>query len=274
MGHIPTDARSARAVITDRRSCGPDAFIFELEFAEDLPAFQPGCFAMLSPAVDSPVIVPRPFSVFDRTAANRVTFLIQVMGDGTRSLGELQLGEEVQAILPLGNGFSPAPPEREVVLVAGGVGSAPFLLYAKERINAGAGAKTSYFYGARTADRLYDRAAFDALDLRCVHATDDGSLGFHGNVVQALTNALDERTIGQDALFCACGPEGLLHGFAAFARDRNLEYELSLETYMGCGFGVCNGCPTPTQPEGAFGDWPWVKTCLDGPVFCGTDIQF
>ncbi|PCJ51870.1 MAG: hypothetical protein COA70_13295, partial [Planctomycetota bacterium] len=77
-----------------------------------------------------------------------------------------------------------------------------------------------------------------------------------------------------DALFLGCGPAGLLHGFADFARARNLDAVLSLETYMGCGFGVCNACPVATNPDGPLGFWPYTRTCIEGPVFPLSSIQF
>ena len=98
-------------------------------------------------------------------------------------------------------------------------------------------------------------------------ATDDGSLGFSGSVLDSLVEELDGGRVSREALFCACGPEGLLHAFAALCKERDLEGQISLETYMGCGYGVCNACPVPTRPDGALGHWPWAKSCLEGPVF-------
>ncbi len=245
----------------------------ELELPEALPTLAPGRFAMLSPADGSGPCIPRPFSVYEQLGPTRVSFLIQVIGRGTKALARLEIGAGVTCTLPLGNGFTIAPPTEEVAMVAGGVGSAPFLLYAQQRIAAG-GAATHYLFGARSADRLYDREAFAIDGLRTVLATDDGSAGFSGNVVRALEAELDAGRIGADARFVACGPEGLLHGFADFARSRNLRAELSLETYMGCGYGVCNACPTRTAPDGPLGAWPWAKTCEQGPVFDLTSIQF
>ena len=270
MGHLPQDARCCRAALAARRACGPDAFVLELAFGQAFAPLAPGRFAMLAAADGSGPLIPRPFSVYDQLAPDRLSFLVQVIGPGTRCLAALAIGSELICTLPLGNGFTVAEPDREVALVAGGVGSAPFLLYARAR--ARAGGLSHFLYGARSADRLYDREAFQTGALRCLDATDDGSLGFRGNVVACLAAELDAGRIGAGALVCACGPEPLLHAFAAFARERGLDAQLSLETYMGCGIGVCNGCPTPTAAAGAFGDWPYAKSCLDGPVFALADV--
>jgi dihydroorotate dehydrogenase electron transfer subunit len=227
---------------------------------------------MLTPVGPSELTVPRPFSVYDQPDSMHLSFLIQVMGSGTQVLDELTVGESLRWTGPLGNGFEVAPPDREVVFLAGGVGSAPFLLYSRARETAQA--RTHLIFGARTEERLYDRHAFDGGALKIQLATDDGSAGFHGNAVQALEAELKACRISREALFCACGPPGLLHGFADFAREGGLEFQLSLETYMGCGIGVCNGCPTRTTPTGRFAGWPWAKTCTDGPVFSGADVDF
>ena len=269
-----TAASSLRATLVARRAVGSDASILELEIPGMPVKLAPGKFAMLSPAEGGTQQIARPFSVYDRPSAERFTFLVQQLGHGTRDLIDMPVGAEVVCTMPLGNGFVVAPAQEDVVIVAGGVGSAPFLLYARERIAAGASANTHMILGARSKDRLYDSAAFEALDFGLRLATDDGTRGFHGNVVQALAAALDAGEINSSAHFLACGPAGLLHGFADFARSRSLRAWLSLETYMGCGYGVCNGCPVPTNPDGPLGAWPYARTCKEGPVFSLDAIQF
>ncbi len=260
-----------RAWITARRDCGPDAFVLEVEVDDPPPPQPPGRFAMLSPWSEHDLgpgpVIPRPFSIYQRPAPERFTFLVQVLGPGTRALDALSLGDHVALTLPLGNGFVLPPPERPVVLVAGGVGSAPFFAYLEERRAAGAGERTWLLYGARSAPRLYDLAAFAALGTPLLTATDEGDAGFHGSVLDLLATELDAGRLPADARFAACGPEGLLHAFARFCRVRGLDAEVSLETYMGCGFGVCNACAVATDPDGPLGAWPWAKTCVDGPVF-------
>ncbi|MDA0667761.1 MAG: hypothetical protein O3A95_08250 [Planctomycetota bacterium] len=260
--------------VVERHSVGPDGFVLELEIPNMPEAMPPGAFAMLSPEDGSGPEIPRPFSIYDRLSATRFTFLIQTLGRGTKAIEKVAVGGEMRITMPLGNGFEVAPATRTVVMVAGGVGSAPFLLYAKERADLGASENTHMLFGARSEERLYDRQAFEAVDVDLHLATDDGTLGFHGNVVACLADLLDAGKLPTDALFLACGPAGLLHGFADFARDRKLDAMLSLETYMGCGFGVCNACPVPTNPEGPLGAWPYARTCTEGPIFPLSSIQF
>lgn len=267
-------ALSQRGEVIGRQIVGPDAFVLEVAIPGIPEGLPPGTFAMLSPEDGTGPEIPRPFSLYDRPASDRFTFLIQTMGRGTKAIEKVADGAFLRVTLPLGNGFTVAPAEQTVVMVAGGVGSAPFLLYAKERAALGASANTHMLFGARSAERLYDKEAFEGVAVHLQLATDDGSLGFDGNVVACLGDHLDRGALPQDALFLACGPAGLLHGFADFARKRELDAWLSLETYMGCGYGVCNGCPVPTEPSGPLGDWPYAKTCTEGPVFPLSTIRF
>ena len=285
----PTGIQTAVVVAT--RRCGPDAFVLEVETADPIPgctaaaladgpnaatvaSANPGWFAMLSPADGSGPVLPRPFSLYDVLAPNRISFLIQELGRGTKALGKLAPGAVLDMTFPLGNGFTLPSTDRPVVLLAGGVGSAPFLLYARQRLAAGAGDNTWVFLGGRTKERLYDHEAFLDAGVTTLLSTDDGSHAFAGNVIQNLQAQRAAGVIPDDALFCACGPAGFLHGFADYARAEGLEAQLSLETYMGCGYGVCNGCPVATEPDGPLGKWPWARTCQEGPVFPLSSIKF
>ncbi len=276
------------ATVVASRRCGPDAFVLEVETAEPIvgctpvPAADgssvatcsPGWFAMLSPADGSGPVLPRPFSLYDVIGENRISFLIQELGVGTKALGKMAPGSVLDMTFPLGNGFTLPDIDRPVVLLAGGVGSAPFLMYARQRLAAGASERTWFFLGGRTKVRLYDHEAFLDCGVQTLLSTDDGSHGFSGNVIQNLEAQRAAGNIPDGALYCACGPAGFLHGFADYARAQNLDAELSLETYMGCGYGVCNGCPVATHPDGPLGKWPWARTCQEGPVFPLSSIQF
>ena len=267
MAELAADTRVWTGKVTGKPACGPDTFVLELRLPEAIEPIAAGRFAMVSPAHGEGPVIPRPFSIYEQPEPSTVTFLVQVIGPGTQALEALEMGEGVNCTLPLGKGFQAPAASRELVMVAGGVGSAPFLGYGRQRVAEGGASNTTYFFGARTGDRLYDREKFEDQAFRTVLATDDGSLGFSGSVLDSLAEELDGGCVGREALFCACGPEGLLHAFAAFCKERDLEGQISLETYMGCGYGVCNACPVPTRPEGVLGHWPWAKSCLEGPVF-------
>ena len=96
---------------------------------------------------------------------------------------------------------------------------------------------------------LYDIERFAALGVRVVAATDDGTEGFHGNALEALKQGWETGEIPEDCKLYACGPDPMLHATERLARERGLECWLSLEDLMGCGVGICNGCPVPTLPR-------------------------
>ena len=267
------EARCTQAKVIGKTPCGPDAFLLELEFPADVGQVHPGQFVMLSLADGHGPVLARPFSFYGRPALNRLTFLIQVLGVGTQVLQDCPLEDFIQVTYPLGTGFTFPDASRPLVMIAGGVGSAPFLLCAEKRIQQGAGDRTHFFFGARSEDRLYDKHAFASLGIHSAFATDDGSFGFSGNVIACLEKGLREEALPKDALYLACGPKPLLKAFADLAQAQGLEAQVSLETYMGCGFGACNACPTPTNPDGPLGAWPWAKTCQEGPVFSLDSIQ-
>ena len=261
------------APIVASREVGEQAWVIDVEINGIADGLRPGQFAMLSLSENSPTVIARPFSVYERPELNIFTFLVQKMGKGTAALVEAPIGTTLRCLLPLGNGFDVAAADQDVVMVAGGVGSAPFLMYAQQRIALGASENTHMFFGGRTQQHLFDHKSFDELSIPTHYSTDDGSQGFKGNVIACLAVELDKKRISSKATFVACGPEGLLHAFADFARLRSLTAFLSLETYMGCGFGVCNSCPVPTSVEGKFSDWPYATTCSQGPVFSLADIH-
>ena len=119
---------------------------------------------------------------------------------------------------------------------------------------------------------LYDVDAFCELGVRVATATIDGSHGLRGNVLDLLRELQRRRELPERVRLLACGPERMLEAVADFADERELDCWLSLETLMGCGVGICNGCPIPTRPEGPRGAWPNAKCCVEGPVFKTTEI--
>jgi dihydroorotate dehydrogenase electron transfer subunit len=220
---------------------------------------------------ESPAI-PRPFSVY-RVEDGCLDFLIQTFGLGTAALAACEEGTPLRLVGPAGNGW----PELTVgpepwVFLAGGIGSAPFLMALEQSLPAHVGASPRapgpwLLYGAAAADRLYEHAAFEATGAQVLCATDDGSHGFHGNVIGLLEQEWAAGRIPERVRLLACGPERMLTAVARLAADRELSCWFSLETYMGCGVGICSGCAVPTNPEGPLGDWPSAKCCVEGPVF-------
>ena len=268
----PADARSYLTECVSVEPCGDDGVILRVRTADPLPALRAGRFFMLSASVPGFPAIPRPFSIY-RQEGSEMEFLIKIMGRGTRMLADLEAGTSVRATGALGNGWPELEGDKHQVMLAGGIGSAPFFMLIEQALASGhAPSAMTLIYGAAHGGLLYDIERFAALGVRVVAATDDGSVGFHGNALQALHEEWSGGAIPTDCRLLACGPDPMLHAVERLARERELECWLSLEGLMGCGVGICNGCPVPTRLDGGMGDWPNAKSCVEGPVFSVADV--
>jgi dihydroorotate dehydrogenase electron transfer subunit len=240
-----------------------------VEFAApDMAAqMQPAQFFMIG-IPGGEVLLRRPFSVcglggtFDDRPHDTAQVLYKVVGKGTALLAALRPDAELNVLGPLGRGFTPpAKAEARPVVVAGGIGSAPFpALLAALR---GREPRPLMFYGGRSADDL------PLLDWFREHAevvvtTDDGSLGRAGLVTEPLCELL-ARSDPPDLKLYACGPEPMLKAVARISLEQGLDCELSLEAHMACGFGVCLGCVVPTRRPGQDAI-AYDRVCVEGPV--------
>ncbi|MBO7272332.1 MAG: dihydroorotate dehydrogenase electron transfer subunit [Bacteroidaceae bacterium] len=225
-----------------------------------LPATLPGQFAELRVDNTPSVVLRRPISVHSFDAEkNEIGFLVQVVGDGTRWLASLKVGDKVNTLMSLGNGFTmPAANGGRYLLVGGGVGSAP-LYYLAEQLRKN-GNDFVILIGARAAKDLYRRDAYEALG-RVEYTTEDGSLGEKGYV----TNhpVLAEKF---DGIF-TCGPKPMMLAVAKYARENGIACEVSLENKMACGLGACLCCVEDTK-EGH------RCVCTDGPVFSIDELKW
>jgi len=275
----PSDARSLVATCTSVTDCGADGVILAVKPPTDFPPLRAARFFMLRRLDSLSPEIPRPFSLY-RQEGDELQFLIKVMGKGTRALAATRPGEELRLIGPLGNGWPTLTPGgAHWVMLGGGIGSAPFFELIRQARAGMDGAapvpadQITFFYGGAHEGFLYDLDAFEALGVRIVACTDDGSRGFQGNVLQALQAEWEAGRVPRESRLLACGPERMLEATGRLAADRGLDSWLSLESLMGCGVGICNGCPVATRPDGPLGDWTNAKCCVEGPVFEGRAID-
>jgi len=193
----------------------------------------------------------RPISVCDY-ASDHVDILFKILGHGTKDMSEFEVGQKLKCLIGLGNGFN-IKNDIKPVLIAGGIGIAPFMAVIRKYNKLGI--KPTLIYGARSKD---DLVILDEMkELTDLHlCTDDGSFGFKGNVVDLIKN--DNINV---EYYYACGPYRMLEAVANALGDG----EVSLEARMGCGFGACMGCSikTITGPK---------RVCKEGPVFKGKEV--
>lgn len=231
----------------------PRHVLLTLTAATPLPVMRPGQFVEVRIDGCAEAYLRRPISIhfFDREA-NVLQLLVAIVGAGTQRLAELQQGDTLNCMLPLGHGFSSAAAGERVLIVGGGVGVAP-LLYLGAEIQK-AGAEPVFLLGARTASDLLLKEAFARYG-RVYVTTEDGSAGERGFVTQ---HSLLQRE--QFSRIQTCGPTPMMKAVAAYARKTNTPCEVSLENRMACGLGACLCCVEKTS-EGN------LCVCKEGPVF-------
>ena len=231
----------------------------------------PGQFVNIRTKDGFPPLLRRPFSIC-RICREEGWFeiLYKVVGPGTILLANLRPGETRSIIGPLGKGFRVPSENRQAILVAGGIGVAPFPFLAE--VLYATGIEHVVLLGARTARDLWGVETFDK-HARQVHVcTDDGSLGFRGTVVERLRRLLHEAGPAIDRFqVYGCGPEPMLQAMLDLGRATGVSMQISVETMMGCGFGICMGCPMP-RPKGEPAG-PYKLACMDGPVFDISEVE-
>lgn len=227
--------------------------LIKLTQALPLPEMVPGQFVEVRVDGSPMTFLRRPISIhFVDREHNELWLLVATVGDGTRKLAQLQLGDLLNCVLPLGNGFTPAKPGEKVLLVGGGVGVAPLLYMGAEM--AKARIEPTFLLGARTQQDLLMLAAFEQYG-RVFVTTEDGSAGEKGFVTNH--SLLQQEHFDR---ISTCGPTPMMKAVARLAKAQDIDCEVSLENLMACGVGACLCCVENTT-EGH------VCVCKEGPVF-------
>ena len=227
--------------------------LIKLTHDSALPDMYPGQFVEVRVDNSPATFLRRPISInyVDRIN-NELWLLVAAIGEGTRHLSELSVGEKVNCVLPLGNGFTlPETKSDKFLLVGGGVGVAPLLYLGKMMKEKGC--EPTFLLGARSAKDLLEMDYFKSVGRVCV-TTEDGSAGEKGFVTNH-SILRDE----QFTMISTCGPKPMMMAVARFAKDHQIECEVSLENKMACGLGACLCCVEDTT-EGN------LCVCKEGPV--------
>ena len=227
---------------------------------------QPGQFVNVKTTRSYRAFLRRPFSI-NCTNANEGWFeiLYRILGNGTRSLNEQNVGDTLDFIGPLGNSFPESKSSEISILVAGGLGIAPLEFLAQKLVEKGK--KAVLFWGNPGSEPFAYANFLKELNIEMHFASDDGSIGFHGNVIEHLEAYFADKELTNYQIY-SCGPDAMLVSLAAFARKHRAECYVSLETMMACGFGACMGCNV-SRSDGT----GYFYVCKDGPVFNIEDIR-
>lgn len=246
--------------VVGTKSVAADTFVLTFVSSHIAKTTLPGQFVNVRFWTGSDPLLRRPFSVY-RIEGDQVSIVFNKVGRGTALLSEGNPGEFIDVLGPLGTPFSYKNDEfSTAVLVGGGLGVAPLPILGD------AIKKTKIPYltllGARTQAQLIPHH-LEYLST----ATDDGSTGFHGTVVQLARSVLDGPAMRRVKIF-GCGPTPMLRSLSELACELGIPCEISLEGPMGCGFGICQGCPVRLRN----GNKEYALMCREGPVFSADRI--
>jgi dihydroorotate dehydrogenase electron transfer subunit len=230
-----------------------DFFVLELSGNGDIPNFLPGQFAQVRVDGSPETFLRRPISIHDVDyERNTFKLLIQIAGNGTKTLSQVKKGDFLNLIYPLGNSFSLPGANEKVLLVGGGCGVAPLMflgMYLK--LN---GYIPDILLGFRNSERIVEFDEYLKIG-KVFLTTEDGSKGEKGFV----TDHSVFLTRKYDRIYC-CGPDSMMRSISFYCNKNRIECEVSLEKLMACGIGACLCCVVDTTKGN-------LCSCIDGPVF-------
>ena len=247
--------------ITFNREIARDTFLMGLRSPEIAARAKPGQFVMIRvhPGIDP--LLRRPFSICAVQDDELLLILYRVVGKGTAIMAGASGGDSFSVLGPLGKGFALPDPYQQTILVAGGIGVAPLLFLAQYtrtgpiQLMMGFGSAAEIIALELILDRTID----------FVIATDDGSAGHAGPVTDLLEARLNQDEFERDAAsIFTCGPEPMMKKVTAMALEHGIPCQASLEAFMACGIGACQGCSVKASSKE---NHTYFHVCTDGPVF-------
>jgi dihydroorotate dehydrogenase electron transfer subunit len=254
-----------KARVIENICLGGKYYRMRIEGPEIARIAEPGQFCMIRPEFSGDSLLRRPFSIAAVRGGRILEFAYTAIGRGTKLLARQKPDDVVLCFGPLGNSF-PIVQQSKAIVVAGGIGVAPFP-FLNDILN-----QHQVFpitcYGARNVEELIYVEELNRLSERLVLATDDGSSGFHGFVTDILASEI--QNYRHEAVVYACGPHPMLARVKAIAAEVGVAAYLSMEEVMGCGVGLCIGCPIPAATE----ESPFYYLCCkDGPIFPSSTVR-
>lgn len=235
-------------------------------------SIRPGQFVMIRLTGTDAPLIGRAFAIWDRHCDEHgvpesIDLIYLRKGALTTPLSSAIPGTLVTVWGPLGNGFSPRTCRR-LIMAVGGIGQTPMLLAGRQAIDQGWAQCVELIYGARRGSLLAGVDDFRAADFEIQLCTDDGSVGSQARVPDLLSERLAEierKDSLADVRVLTCGPEIMMQKVAELCLAKKVDCEVSMETPMACGIGICFSCVAKVQQGD--GSWDYKRTCVEGPVF-------
>ena len=247
----------------------PDVYSIRIETKEISKEAKAGQFVSLY-CHDGGHLMPRPISICEIDKdAGRLRLVYRVVGYGTAELSLMTPGSKVRVMGPLGNGFPLEENKnlKNVILIGGGIGIPPMLCVAKAIKKQDASVQVTAVIGYRDRHDFLSDDLYEVTD-NLIIATDDGSRGTHGTVI----DAMDENDVLGDVIY-SCGPTPMLRGVKTWGEQRGIPVWLSLEERMACGIGACLGCVCKSTEVDEHSQVKNKRVCKDGPVFPASEVD-
>jgi dihydroorotate dehydrogenase electron transfer subunit len=247
--------KQATAYVISNSEVMPGVHLIWLKSSQIVSAAQPGQFVMVYCGEDT--LLRRPLSIHQLADGVKLTFLVNTVGKGTHWLAQCQVGDNIDLLGPLGNGYSIHPESDKLLLLAGGIGIAPLRFLVDEALERECSVRL--LLGASTATQLYPKHLLPS-GVALSIVTEDGTAGEKGMITDLLPDFADWA----DQVF-ACGPLPMYQAMAQIPELKGKPVQVSLEVRMGCGRGVCYSCTAKTKGG-------LKQVCTNGPVFDLNDV--
>ncbi|QDT12256.1 dihydroorotate dehydrogenase electron transfer subunit [Planctomycetes bacterium K23_9] len=273
------------AVITEQQLIAEETYRVRVSAASIASTAVPGQFVMIRLASRNSPLIGRALAIYDviddSDGKPRWIDLVYIRkGTLTQALAASPLGTQVTLWGPLGNGFSDRPCDR-LIMVAGGIGQTPMLLLGREALGNqtfgdgsrqnGWASQVELIYGARRESLLAGVDDFRNAGFGLTLCTDDGSVGEQRLAPDVLAERLSKLTSGETVRVATCGPEIMMQKVAEICATAGVDCQVSMETPMACGIGICFSCVAPIKMDAAEQDgsegWDYKRTCVEGPIF-------
>ncbi len=259
MSSVKSDKECKFVEVISQEMLTDGIYSLKLNVGTMAAAAKPGQFVNVY-SNDGARMLPRPISICEIDKEAGVLRLVyRVAGAGTAEFSKLAAGDKVKVMGPLGNGYTMK--DGKAILIAGGIGVPPMLQLAKELT-----CEKTIVLGYRDAN-LFLKEDFEPYG-EIVIATEDGSVGTKGNVIDAIKTA---GVTGE--VIYSCGPTPMLRALKAYAAAQNIEAQLSLEERMACGIGACLACVCQSTEKDHHSNVNNKRVCADGPVFDSREVE-
>lgn len=297
MGHSPKGFKvvQLKASIVSNGPLTEKCWRMALEAPQIASEIKPGQFVNVKISETHDPLFRRPFTVFRQVklgdSFSGIELVYEIVGRGTKLMTQLEPGDELDLIGPLGRGFEWSRDKKVHVLLSSETGAAGLFMLGEEISKASDeyGLELNILLDAKSKATFILEEEFRSLKGKVWISTHDGTYGYHGYVTKMLESLIDGGEIPSDCAMYACGPELMLKTLQSFCQRHSIPAQVSMVRHMGCGIGTCLSCVCKVDRDGVLKyrdlksshiqfspeeDFGYALVCKDGPVFRIDEVIF